>query len=368
MATTISKLGDCIRQVNLRNTAGSDNLYGLSMTKEFRKSTSNIIGVDLSKYKVVKDDQFACDFMSPIRVNKLPIVINKTGEEIIVSPAYPVFEVKDRNLVCPDYLMLWFRRSEFDRHVVFQCDGGVRGGYGWKELCNEPISMPDIDTQKRIVKKYECISKEIQRSKDLIIKVDLLGRNLFKSILQLPGHKKAYLTDIATFKNGAAMQKYECTQDTPNALPVLKIRELNQGHCDEKSNYAVNFPKDLLIKNGDLVFSWSGTLAVDLWAGGNAVLNQHLFLVNSEKYPKWLYYYWTREHLEDFIRIADGKKTSMGHIQRNDLKSAEVIIPNDEALRKYNRIFDSILDLITLEKQKILLLERVSSNIMRYQK
>ena len=156
------KLGDLIRIVDNRNTnLHCLNLKGLSMTKEFRPSTSNIVGTDLSKYKIVKYNQFAVDFMSAIRVHKIPIALNNFQEEILISPAYTVFEVKDCNTILTDYLMIWFMRPEFDRYVDFRCDAAIRGGYGWSELCDTNIQLPPIDVQQKIVWQYNSIINRI---------------------------------------------------------------------------------------------------------------------------------------------------------------------------------------------------------------
>lgn len=137
-------------------------------------------------------------------------------------------------------------------------------------------------------------------------------------------------------------------------LPVLKIRELRQGCFDDKSDYCSKKIKhDYIIKNGDIIFSWSGTLCVDIWCGGIVGLNQHLFRVSSNKYPKWFYYLWTKYYLEEFTRIADGKKTSMGHIKREDLDKARVIIPDKECLSHLDNIFSPLFETIIKNKQEL---------------
>ena len=157
------KIGDVIRQVDTRNTdLLCDNLKGLSMSKEFRPSTSNIVGTDLTKYKIVQNKQFAVDFMSVIRVHKIPIALNFTNEQILVSPAYTVFEVKDESIILTDYLMMWFSRPEFDRYADFRSDAAIRGGYGWNELCDTNIYIPPIEKQREIVKAYKTVTDRIE--------------------------------------------------------------------------------------------------------------------------------------------------------------------------------------------------------------
>lgn len=175
------KLGEYIRKVDLKNRDGKIlNLQGLSMTKEFRKSTSNIIGTDLSTYKVVKDGQFCCDFMSVIRVHKLPVVLNNLGEDVIISPAYVVFEIKDQSLLLPEYLMMWFRRSEFDRYADFRCDSSIRGGFQWEELCEVELPIPSIEEQSGLVKQYHTVSDKIKVNEQICEKLETTAQTLYK--------------------------------------------------------------------------------------------------------------------------------------------------------------------------------------------
>lgn len=174
------KLGELIRNVDVKNKdLHCNNLKGLSMTKEFRASTSNIVGTDLSKYKIVAYKQFACDFMSAIRVHKMPIAFNSEMEEILVSPAYAVFEVIDENIILPEYLMMWFRRSEFDRYADFRSDAAIRGGYGWNELCETEIKLPSLEEQRKIVQAYKTITDRIELKKKINDNLEAQAEALF---------------------------------------------------------------------------------------------------------------------------------------------------------------------------------------------
>ena len=145
------KIGDVVTLVDNRNCDLScNNLKGLSMTKEFRPSTSNVVGTDLSRYKIVEPYQFAVDFMSTIRVHKMPIALNLCSENILVSPAYTVFKVTNENIILTEYLMMWFSRPEFDRYADFRSDAAIRGGYGWGELCDTDIYIPPLEQTQKI--------------------------------------------------------------------------------------------------------------------------------------------------------------------------------------------------------------------------
>ncbi len=174
-------LGDFIRKVDNKNKDMKVlNLQGLSMTKEFRKSTSNIVGTDLSKYKIVKQGQFCCDFMSVIRVHKLPVILNNLGEDVIISPAYVVFEVIDENFLLPEYLMLWFRRTEFDRYADFRCDSSIRGGFQWEELCEVELPVPSIEKQREIVAQYQAVENKIKVNEQICEKLEATAQTLYK--------------------------------------------------------------------------------------------------------------------------------------------------------------------------------------------
>jgi len=181
MKSNYKLLGDYITRVDVRNkNLETTNLKGLSMTKEFRDSTSNIVGVDLSKYKLVPKNHFACDFMSVIRVHKLPVVHQNSDDLIIVSPAYTVFKVIDETILNPEYLMMWFRRPEFDRYADFRCDSAIRGGFKWEELGEVELPIPSIEKQRDIVKEYNTIVNRIKLNETLNQKLEDTAQALYK--------------------------------------------------------------------------------------------------------------------------------------------------------------------------------------------
>ena len=156
-------------------------------------------------------------------------------------------------------------------------------------------------------------------------------------------YKKSSLLGIADYLNGVAMQKYP-TLGSEDGLPVLKIKELGQQFCDSPSDRCTkNIPDQYVVHDGDIVFSWSGTLLVDFWCGGECGLNQHLFKVSARGYPAWFAFFWTKHHLDRFIRIAKDKAVTMGHIKRSDLGKAEVYVPDEDSLRTIDSIIDPLV-------------------------
>lgn len=169
----------------------------------------------------------------------------------------------------------------------------------------------------------------------------------FINIESIPeGWKKGNLLDIADYLNGLAMQKFR-PKENETGIPVIKIKELRQGSCDSNSELcSPNIKPAYIIQDGDVIFSWSGSLLVGIWCGGKCGLNQHLFKVTSENYDKWFYYLWTSYHLDRFIAIAADKATTMGHIKREELSKAEVLIPAQNDYKELDSIMAPIFELI----------------------
>ena len=220
-----------------------------------------------------------------------------------------------------------------------------------KDFKRMPFSFPSIEEQRKITNLCSAIDAKIQINnainENLEQQAQAIFANEFLSLDTLPnGWKQASLIDIADYLNGLAMQKYRPSTDE-TGIPVLKIKELRQGCCDDNSELcSPNIKSDYIIHDGDVIFSWSGSLLVDFWCGGVCGLNQHLFKVTSTKYDKWFYYAWTKHHLDRFIAVAADKATTMGHIKRDELAKAEVLIPNEKDYNRIGALLQPIFDLI----------------------
>ena len=213
------------------------------------------------------------------------------------------------------------------------------------------FDIPSIKEQQDILSILLPIEQKIRINKEINNNLEQQAKaifsNEFLTLETLPdGWKQASLIDIADYLNGLAMQKYRPTVDE-TGIPVLKIKELRQGCCDDNSELcSQNIKSEYIIHNGDVIFSWSGSLLVDFWCGGICGLNQHLFKVTSNKYNKWFYYAWTKHHLDRFIAVAADKATTMGHIKRDELSKAEVLIPNEADYKRIETLLQPIYDLI----------------------
>ena len=175
MKSNYRPLGEIIYRVDERNSDGQiNNLIGVSIDKCFIKSVANTIGTDLSKYKVIRRNQFAVSLMQVSRDAKIPIAC--LDEDVaIMSPAYSIFAVKNENEVLPAYLNLWFQRSEFDREAAYIAVGGVRGSMPWDDFCRIEGHVPGIEEQRHIVEQYNVINKRIELKKKINDNLVALG-------------------------------------------------------------------------------------------------------------------------------------------------------------------------------------------------
>lgn len=222
-------------------------------------------------------------------------------------------------------------------------------GLSVQTLSKLSINIPDISTQRRIAGILGSLDDKIELNRRINANLEAQAQALFRSWFvgndkQLGNYQTKSLTDIAQYLNGLAMQKFP-PESIQNSLPVLKIKELGQGLCDASSDRcSTSIKPEYVINDGDVIFSWSGTLLVDVWCGGKCGLNQHLFKVTSDNYPKWFIFYWTKHHLDKFIRIAKDKAVTMGHIKRCDLESSEVKVPEKPILEYLDKIFTPLFD------------------------
>lgn len=232
--------------------------------------------------------------------------------------------VRPTELVDSLYLYYYFCLEETKQFVRNIAVGATMPSINTKLLGEVEIALPDLNNQKRIAAVLSSLDDKIENNQKLNDNLEQQARaifsNEFLNLEVLPdGWKQASLIDIADYLNGLAMQKHRPTADEAG-IPVLKIKELRQGCCDDNSELcSPNIKSEYIIHDGDVIFSWSGSLLVDFWCGGICGLNQHLFKVASNKYNKWFYYAWTKHHLDRFIAVAADKATTMGHIKRDEL-------------------------------------------------
>ena len=230
------------------------------------------------------------------------------------------------------------------------------------------VSFPEgPEQQRKIANFFQIIDEKISinnRINDYLSEIAsaLFSHEILESIDDT--WLRASLLDIASYKNGLAMQKYRPEKDDPG-LPVLKIKELAQGQCAaDAERCRSGIDESVKVFDGDLIFSWSGTLLLDFWAGGNAGLNQHLFKVTSKKYKQWFYYFWTNYHMRKFITLAKDRATTMGHIKRSALAESEVYIPNENKMNELDKLFDPLIKKIISLKIESRILSELRNELL----
>ena len=237
------------------------------------------------------------------------------------------------------------------------------------ELAPLKIILPAYDTQKKIVDIISVFDDKIalnrKINKNLEEQAQAIFYKYFIYISDVPTNlQEANLTNIAEYRNGLAMQKFR-PQKEEKSLPVLKIKELRQGHCDLNSERcSLKIKPEYIIHDGDVIFSWSGSLLVDFWCGGTCGLNQHLFKVYSKEYEPWLYYSWTKYHLTKFISMAADRATTMGHIKRDALEQARVLIPCHDDYLEIGRLLQPLYDSMISNRVEIRKLSKLRDTLL----
>jgi type I restriction enzyme S subunit len=279
------------------------------------------------------------------------IIIYKQSEKPALLSSIAILRSNTEKML-PEFLYYFLRTPSIKQNV--------RDNYGsgsaipriiLKDFKRMPISYPSVEQQKKIISVLAPLDYKIQTNKKINENLLEQAQNIFnQEFLALDSVPtdwgKSSLLGIADYLNGLAMQKYRPTEGE-QGIPVLKIKELRQGSCDANSELcSPSIRPEYIVHDGDVIFSWSGSLLVDFWCGGTCGLNQHLFKVKSESYDKWFYYAWTNHHLQKFAAIAADMATTMGHIKREELEKAEVLIPSPSDYERIGGLLAPIYKLL----------------------
>ena len=280
------RLGDYIREVNVRNKdLKVTKLVGLTIDKAFIPSVANVIGTDLSNYKVIRKEQFACSLMQVSRDGKMPVAMFEE-DEAIMSPAYPMFEVIDKTVLMPQYLMMWFSRSEFDREASYYAVGGVRGSLTWEDFCNMKLPVPSITRQREIVSEYETLTNRIRLNNQMIQHLEATAQALYRKTFvdnidkeNLPeGWRMGTIGEYSKVNSGYA---FPSNWWRSNGIPVIKIGDITNNTIDEKGCDCVDenkfeYAKKNVANKGDIVIAMTGATL-----GKIAIVPKNRLLVNQ---------------------------------------------------------------------------------------
>mgnify|MGYP000987277722 CR=1 FL=1 len=342
-----------------------------------------------------------CSFISAEQASKLRKGFSKTGdvllshkatigrtalvgkidsEYIVLTPQVTYYRVLDSKRLNNRYLKYYFDSLPFQQTLASWAGAGSTRAYiGITAQRKLPITLPAIKIQEAIAEMIGALDDRILLLRETNSTLEAIAQALFKSWfvdfdpvrakqegrepegmdaeaaalfpdsfeeselgLVPKGWRVKSLDTIAEYLNGLALQKFPPDED--EWLPVIKIAQLRKGDTNGADRASRRLKSEYIIQNGDVLFSWSGSLDVVVWCGGEGALNQHLFKVTSKNYPKWFYYFWTKHHLASFQQTAASKATTMGHIQRKHLTEAKVIVPPIESIQAINGYFTPLLD------------------------
>lgn len=290
---------------------------------------------------------------STVRPNQKHYGIIEAGtENLLVSTGFTVVTV-DTTIADPYFIYYYLTQSSVieSLQAIAEQSTSTYPSIKPSDIEDIELDLPELETQKKIGSTLRMLDRKIALNEEindnLYAQAKAIFAQRFIGIETIPdGWKKGNLLDIANYLNGLAMQKFR-PRDDEVGLPVLKIKELRQGSCDVSSELcSPSIKPEYIVHDGDVIFSWSGSLLVDIWCGGTCGLNQHLFKVTSETYDQWFYYLWTAHHLERFIAIAADKATTMGHIKRGELEKAEVLIPSEKDYKEISSLMNPLFNLI----------------------
>ena len=313
---------------------------------------------------------------------------------------------RDERLV-PSFIRYLLEGPDFQRQAEMVGVGSVIRHFGPMHLREMTVTLPPATEQRAIAHILGALDGKIEINRRMSETLEAIARALFKSwfvdfdpvrakaeardpglprpiadlfpdrfedsaLGEIPeGWAVCGLDTIAQFLNGLALQKYP--PDSGRSLPIIKIAQLRTGNTEAADRASADLDSAYIVEDGDVLFSWSGSLACVLWAGGRGALNQHLFKVTSQRFPKWFYYNWIQQHLSGFRHIAAGKATTMGHIQRHHLSEALVVAPAPKILVAADRQIAPLVDSVvrnavqcrTLAALRDLLLPKLISGELR---
>lgn len=308
--------------------------------------------------------------------------VREGTDRFVYSPQLSFWRSLDPSTIDPRWLYYWMTGPEF-RAQYFRVKGqtDMADYVSLRDQRRMVLSFPPIEEQRAIASVLGALDAKIELNRRMNETLEALARAIFTSwfvdfdpvrakaegrqpvgmdaetaalfpdsfedslLGPIPsGWHVMPLDRLATFLNGLALQRFPPTGD--GDIPVIKIPELRSGMTNSTGLASGQVPEQYIVRDGDVLFSWSGSLLAILWSGGAGALNQHLFRVTSQEYPRWLYFFWIREHLQAFQQIAAGKATTMGHIQRGHLSQANCIVPSPALLRRTTGILEPMLDAI----------------------
>ncbi len=365
MKSNYKRLGDYIRQVDVRNAEDKRyELLGVSVEKSFISSIANTVGTDWHNYKIIKKRQFCYIPDTSRRGDKIGIAHLIDREIGLVSAAYTVFEVWNEELM-PEYLMLWFKRQEFDRYARYHSHGSVREIFDWEELCNVELPIPSTEEQQKIVDAYETIEKRIAIKKKINENLEKQALQIYNEIIKKEDERVESIYHCISVINGSPYAS-EYFNNENKGFPLVRIRDLEKCNPDIYTNEILKNVE--YVNAGDILIGMDGEFVPHIWYGKTGVLNQRVCKViplNENIHP--LYVYFTlKPILMDIQRTQGG--TTVIHLGKKDFDkmTCKVInIANQKSFYSsvfpiYNNILDNYKEIQIMDITKSILLNMLS--------
>lgn len=351
MKSNYKKLGELITECDTRNRNNLDvELWGVSIDKKFIKSVANTIGTDLTKYKVVEKNDFVCSLMQVSRDEKIPIDMWADYNTIIVSPAYKVFRVKDTSIILPEFMNLWFKRTEFDREASFYGVGGVRGSLEWEDFCEMKLPVPEIEEQQKIVDSYRAIENRISILRQINDNLESQIQSIYEE----------YFADCSISESTKLGDYVECvlggtpSRDNPaywngdtawiNSGKVNDFRITSASEFITKLGLAKSATK-LMPKHTVVLAITGATLGQESILLIDSCANQSVVgILENAIIPYEFLYPFIKLSMKELLRNQTGG--AQQHINKDDVKNIPFSLPSSQNLEKYVKIVQPFYNII----------------------
>ena len=379
MKSNYEPLGKHIRLVDYRNSEEvTSTVLGISIDKEFMPSVANVIGTDLSRYKLISKGLFACNPMHVGRDERLPIALYEKDSPAIVSPAYFMFEIIDRDVLNEEYLMMWFRRPEFDRECWFMTDGSVRGGISWDDLCRIKLPVPSYARQCEIVRSYRAITDRIalKRAENDNLEATIqaafdkafhdAGVSLPETIIKqnkVPqGWTDATVGDFASVQTGPFGSQLHNEDYVESGTPIITVEHMDGKYIAHRnlplvSQNDVDRLRKYDLHTGDIVFSRVGSVdrAVmvsqheDGWLFSGRCLRVRPYDPNTGSYFLW----WFNQPVIRQLVTASAVGATMQSINTSILNSIRIVFPQKDIVTQFCKMADGLIEIIATNLEEI---------------
>lgn len=379
MKSNYEPLGKHIRLVDYRNSEEvTSAVLGISIDKEFMPSVANVIGTDLSRYKLISKGLFACNPMHVGRDERLPIALYEKDNAAIVSPAYFMFEIIDRDVLNEEYLMMWFRRPEFDRECWFMTDGSVRGGITWDDLCRIKLPVPSYARQCEIVESYRAITNRIalKRAENDNLEATIqaafdkafhdAGVSLPETIIKqnkVPqGWTDATVGDFASVQTGPFGSQLHNKDYVESGTPIITVEHMDGKYIAHRnlplvSQNDVDRLRKYDLHTGDIVFSRVGSVdrAVmvsqheDGWLFSGRCLRVRPYDPNTGSYFLW----WFNQPVIRQLVTASAVGATMPSINTSILNSIRIVFPQKDIVTQFCKMADGLIEIIATNLEEI---------------